>query len=154
MLDGIQCLPLSVAACQFTLMIVMIIFSFLLKTGRATASPSGVFNTGYLCAPLCTVTQTQMCLPHHPYLSHTHCVLNAVSTAATWPFRHLLSAGQTDVACKCDILFILVNPQSINLSCICGHQSELLRAGVDRLLSFDAFHFSLKMVGGKQTKEL
>lgn len=72
MLDGIQCLPLSVAACQFTLMIVMIIFSFLLKTGRATASPSGVFNTGYLCALLSTVTQTQLCLPHHPLpLAHT-----------------------------------------------------------------------------------
>jgi len=42
---------LSVAACQFTLMIVMIIFSFLLKTGKATAaSPYGVFNIGYLCA--------------------------------------------------------------------------------------------------------
>lgn len=72
MLDGIQCLPLSVAACQFTLMIVMIIFSFLLKTGKA--SPSGVFNIGYLCAPLCTVTHSQMCLPHHPLpLAHTLC---------------------------------------------------------------------------------
>lgn len=73
MLDRIQCLPLSVAACQFTLMIVMIIFSLLLKTGKAAAtSPSGVFNTGYLYALLCTVTQSQMCLPHHPLrLAHT-----------------------------------------------------------------------------------